>query len=161
MNLLYIATASIWVEFFTMAISKVYPMTKALDIWYRDYGIISSINDCLVIILGILIAQFISPSAGTVQLAITSVVVQVIHDYLFYIGVILPIPLGHNRMIDLFKKYASEGGHKIIIADSIMISSTVFLGDFLTSFNEKTVLFVALLGVYALTYLLYTKGTYA
>jgi uncharacterized protein YacL len=157
MNLLHISSAVVWVDFFTMALSKVFPMTKALDIWYRDYGIVAVINDCLVIIIGILLAQFLNPGASAFGLAITSVIIQVIHDYLFYIGIILPIPRGHNVMIDLFKRYASEGSYKIILADSAMIASTVFLGDYLTQYSDKIVTFVGLLGAYSLTYLLYTR----
>lgn len=157
MNLLHISSAVVWVDFFTMALSKVFNMTKSLHVWYEKFGIVAVISDCLVIILGIMIAQFISPSASVFNLAMISVVVQIIHDYLFYILVILGLPKGHNAMIDLFKTYSFEGGYKIILADSIMIASTVFLGDYLTMFNEKTVSFVGLLGVYALTYILYTQ----
>lgn len=59
-------------------------------------------------------------------------------------------------MIDLFKKYSNEGGYKILLADSAMISGTVFLGDYLTKLDDKIVTFIGLLGVYALTYILYT-----
>jgi hypothetical protein len=33
-------------------------------------------------------------------------------------------PAGQNSVIDLFKRYASEGGWKILAADSAMIAST-------------------------------------
>lgn len=157
MNLLHISSAVVWVDFLVILISRFYPMTNALDIWYKQFQAVAVLNDCLVIILGILIAQFISPNASVTQLAILSVIVQLVHDTLFYIGVILPLPKGHNVMMDLFKKYASEGGYKILIADSAMISGTVFLSDYLTEFNDKIVTFVGLLGVYALTYMIYTK----
>ena len=157
MNLLHISSAVVWVDFFTMALSKVFSMTKSLDVWYQQFGIVAVISDCLVIVLGILLAQFISPTASATTLALTSVIIQIIHDYLFYIGVILPIPKGHNAMIDLFKRYSSEGTYKIILADSAMIASTVFLGDYLTQYSDKVVSFVGLLGAYALTYILYTK----
>lgn len=157
MNLLHISSAVVWVDFFTMALSKVFSMTKSLDVWYQQFGIVAVISDCLVIVLGILIAQFISPTASVTTLALTSVIIQIIHDYLFYIGVILPIPKGHNSMIDLFKRYSTEGSYKIILADSAMIASTVFLGDYLTQYSDKFVSFVGLLGAYALTYILYTK----
>jgi len=140
-----------------MALSKVFSMTKSLDVWYQQFGIVAVISDCLVIVLGIQLAQFISPTASATGLALTSVIVQIIHDYLFYIGVILPIPKGHNAMIDLFKRYSTEGSYKIILADSAMIASTVFLGDYLTQYSDKVVSFVGLLGAYALTYILYTK----
>jgi uncharacterized protein YacL len=130
-------------------------MTTALDVWYKQFGIVAVISDCLVIVLGILIAQFISPNASVTGLAITSVIIQLIHDVLFYLGVILPIPKGHNKMIDLFKKYSAEGGYKILLADSAMIGGTVFLADYLKMFSDKVVTFIGLLGVYSLTYVIY------
>jgi hypothetical protein len=158
MNLLHITSAVVWIDFLVILISRFYPMTNALNTWYKQFQAVAVINDCLVIILGILLAQFLYPNASVTMLALVSVAIQIIHDTLFYLGVIIPIPQGHNVMMDLFKKYASEGGYKILIADSLMISGTVFLGDYLTEFNDKIVTFVGLLGVYALTYIIYTKG---
>ena len=155
MDLLHISSAVVWVDFLVILLSKFYQMTTALDVWYKQFGIVAVISDCLVIVLGILIAQFISPNASVTGLAITSVVVQLIHDVLFYLGVILPIPRGHNKMIDLFKKYSAEGGYKILLADSAMISGTVFLADYLKMFSDKAVTFIGLLGVYSLTYVIY------
>lgn len=157
MNLLHIFSAVVWVDFLVILISKFYPMTQSLDIWYKQFGIIAVISDCLVIVLGILIAQFLYPKASVTTLAVVSVIIQVIHDTLFYLGVILPIPKGHNSMIDLFKSYSSEGGYQILLADSAMISGTVFLGDYLSKLNFNTVSFIGLLGVYALTYIIYTR----
>lgn len=157
MDLLHISSAVVWIDFLVILISKFYQMTTALDVWYKQFGIVAVISDCLVIVLGILLAQFISPNASVTGLALLSVGIQLIHDILFYIGVILPIPKGHNSMIDLFKKYSSEGGSKILLADSGMIAGTVFLADHLRSYTNDVVTFVGLLGVYALTYILYTK----
>lgn len=157
MDLLHISSAVVWVDFVTMALSKVFSMTRSLDVWYQKFGIVAVLSDCLVIVLGILLAQFFAPGASVTTLALISVVIQVIHDYLFYLLVILGIPKGHNDMIDLFKTYSAEGGYKIIVADALMISGTVFLGDYLTRLDDKVVTFVGLLGAYALTYILYTR----
>ncbi len=157
MDLLHISSAVVWIDFLVILISKFYQMTTALDVWYKQFGIVAILSDCLVIVLGILLAQFISPNASVTGLAVTSVIIQIIHDMLFYVGVILPIPKGHNAMIDLFKKYSSEGGYKILLADSGMIAGTVFLADHLKSYTNDVVTFVGLLGAYALTYILYTK----
>lgn len=156
MNLLHISSAVVWVDFVTMALSKVFSMTRSLDVWYQKFGIVAILSDCLVIVLGILLAQFVAPSASVTTLALTSVGIQMVHDVLFYLVVILGIPKGHNSMIDLFKSYSAEGGYKILIADALMIGGTVFLGDHLTQYNDKIVTFIGLLGVYALTYILYT-----
>lgn len=157
MNLLHISSAVVWVDFLVILISRFFPMTTALDTWYKQFQAVAVLNDCLVIILGILLAQFLYPKASVGTLAIVSVVIQIIHDTLFYIGVIVPIPKGHNVMMDLFKKYANEGGYKILIADSLMISGTVFLADYLSNYKYEIVSFVGLLGVYALTYMIYTR----
>lgn len=157
MDLLHISSAVVWVDFLVILISKFYQMTSALDLWYKQFGVVAIISDCLVIVLGILLAQFVSPNASVTGLAITSVIIQLIHDYLFYIGIIVPLPKGQNAMIDLFKKYSSEGGYKILLADSAMISGTVFLADHLRSYSSDVVKFVGLLGAYALTFILYTK----
>jgi len=157
MKLLDISSAVVWVDFFTIALSKVYPMTQSLNVWYKEYGAVAVLSDTLVIILGILLAQFIAPNASTAYLAGLSVVIQIIHDVLFYVLVILGIPKGHNSMIDLFKRYSAEGGYQIILADSIMIGSSVFLADYLSDFNRDVVTFIGLLGVYALTYIIYTR----
>lgn len=157
MDLLHISSAVVWIDFLVILISKFYQLTTSLDIWYKQFGIVAILSDCLVIVLGILLAQFIVPSAPVTTLALTSVIVQIIHDYLFYIFVIIGIPKGHNSMIDLFKKYASEGGYQILIADSAMIGGTVFLADHLRSYTSDVVTFVGLLGAYALTFILYTK----
>jgi hypothetical protein len=87
-------------------------------------------------------------------LALTSIGIQLVHDVLFYLLVILPVPLGHNAMIDLFKRYATENSWKILPYDSLMIGSTVVLGSQLT--GEWTP-FIGLLGLYALSYIVYTR----
>lgn len=157
MNLTDIGSAVVWVDFFTILLSKVFHLGKALDKWYATFGILAIISDCLVIVLGILIAQFIAPGVNTITLAGVSIVVQIIHDVLFYYMVILGVPRGQNTMIDLFKEYAVENSWKILVADSAMIGSTVFLADYLSTLKASHTTFIGLLGVYALTYIIYTK----
>ena len=140
-----------WVDFFTILLSKYVNLGTSLNLWYQEFGIVAVISDCLVIVLGIMIAQLFFPKYN---LLLTAIVIQVIHDILFYLLVISPIPIGTNKMIDLFKSYASENSYKIIIADSIMMASTVLIAQQL---HGKFVPFIGLLGVYALTYIIYTK----
>lgn len=153
MQLLEISSAVVWVDFFTILLHKFFNLGRSLDVWYSKFGFVAVLSDCLVIILGILLAQFLTP--GNVFLG--SIAIQLIHDFLFYIGVILPIPAGHNAMIDLFKSYAKENSWKILVADSVMIGSSVLLGEKLATLNPKVVTFIGLLGLYALTYIIYTK----
>jgi hypothetical protein len=157
MKLLDISSAVVWVDFITLALHKFFNFGRSLDKWYAQFGIVAVLSDCLVIILGILIAQFLVPGASTLVLAAVSIAVQIVHDYLFYIFVILGLPKGHNTMIDLFKEYANENSWKILVADSTMIGSTVVLADLLSEYSDNVVSFVGLFGAYALTYIIYTK----
>lgn len=157
MKLLDISSAVVWVDFFTIVLHKFFNFGRSLDKWYAQFGFVAVISDCLVIVLGILIAQFIVPGASTLTLAGVSIAVQLVHDYLFYILVILGVPKGQNSMIDLFKEYARENSWKVLVADSTMIGSTVVLADVLSKYSETVTSFIGLLGVYALTYIIYTR----
>ena len=157
MNLVNITSAVVWIDFITILLSKVFHLGKSLDKWYANFGIVAVMSDCLVIVLGILIAQFIAPSADTITLAGISVAVQLIHDVVFYYVVILGVPRGQNVMIDIFKEYATENSWKILVADSLMIGSTVLVADYLSTLKTSHTTFIGLLGIYALTYIIYTK----
>jgi hypothetical protein len=157
MDLLDISSAVIWVDFFTILLSKNFNLGNSLKVWYDKFGIVAVLSDCLVIILGILIAKFLFPSADLVTLVLVSVLIQITHDVLFYLFVIQKLPLGHNSVIDLFKEYAAENSWKILVADSIMIASSVLLADYLSTLKSQYVSFIGLLGVYSITYIMYTK----
>ena len=157
MDLLDISSAVIWVDFFTILLSKNFNLGNSLKVWYDKFGIVAVLSDCLVIILGILIAKFLFPSADLVTLVLVSVLIQITHDVLFYLFVIQKLPLGHNSVIDLFKEYAAENSWKILVADSIMMASSVLLADYLSTLKSQYVSFIGLLGVYSITYIMYTK----
>jgi ABC-type enterochelin transport system permease subunit len=141
-----------------MLASKYIPMTKSLNKWYDQFGIVAVASDCLIIVLGILLAKILFPSATGWNLVLFAVMIQLVHDVLFYFFIVKPLPTGTNRMIDLFKEYGSEGGWKILAFDSFMIGSTVLIADVLEEYSFQEQSFVGLLGVYALTYVLYTKN---
>jgi hypothetical protein len=151
-------TATAWVDFAVIAISKVFPLTKALGEWYREFGLAAVGSDILIIVLGIALAKFLVPMATGWSLVGVAVLIQVIHDVLFYVGVIRGIPAGHNRIIDLFKRYASEGGWKIILADAGMVTASVLLMEWMSNtITDDQIAFLGLLAVYSLLYIIYTK----
>jgi hypothetical protein len=108
--------------------------------------------------LGVLLATFIFPGAYGLQLVFGAIFVQILHDLFFYFVVIQGVPQGQNSMIDVFKSYASEGGWTILLADALMISSVVVLAELSDIlFAYRTIAFQALLGMYSLIYITYTK----
>jgi uncharacterized protein YacL len=157
MNILDIGIAAALVDFSTIVLSKFFNMGKSLDKWYSKFGMTAVLSDVLVMVLGVQLALFIEPKIGVQYIAAFAVCIQIMHDILFYFLVIETVPTGQNEMIDLFKEYASENSWKVVVYDSLMIGSTVFLADFLSKVHEPTVNFIGLLTVYALTYIVYTK----
>jgi uncharacterized protein YacL len=157
MKLLDILSAVAVVDFGTITLSKFFNFGKSLDKWYAKFGMTGVLSDCLIIVLGIQLALLIEPKAGWFHLLMMALAIQIFHDIWFYFGVIQPIPQGHNEIIDLFKEYAQENSWKIVVADSLMVISTVILAEILSHYQESLVAFVGLLATYALTYIIYTK----
>jgi uncharacterized protein YacL len=157
MKLLDILSAVVVVDFVTIVLSKFFNLGKSLDKWYAKFGMTAVLSDCLIIVLGIQLALLIEPKAGWFHLLVIALAIQIFHDIWFYFAVVVPIPKGHNQIIDLFKEYADENSWKIIVADSLMVGSTVVLAETLSYYQESVVSFVGLLATYALTYIIYTR----
>ena len=158
MSLLALGTAVAWVDFAVIVLSKFVPLTKALGTWYAEFGMSAVGSDVLIIVLGIYLVQLIFPGIYGWKLVGYAVALQVVHDVLFYIGVIQGVPSGHNAILDLFKRYAAEGSWKIILADSAMVAGSVLLMEYLdNNYSDAWISFFGLLAVYSLIYIVYTK----
>jgi hypothetical protein len=165
MRLISLLSSALWIDFAVMALIKVVPgpiwflpPTGALSLWYDKFGLAAVAADVLSLMLGVLVATFLFPGAIGLQLVMGAIFVQMIHDIFFYFVVIQGLPQGQNEMIDVFKSYASEGGWTILLADALMITSVVALArlsDLLFSYH--VIAFQALLGMYSLIYITYTK----
>jgi hypothetical protein len=165
MRLISMLSAALWVDFAVMALIKIVPTpiwflppTGALNLWYQKFGLAAVSADVLSLFLGVLLATFLFPGAVGIELIIGAILVQLLHDIFFYAVVIQGLPEGENSMIDVFKLYANEGSWKILVADALMITSVVLLArlsDLL--FSYRMIAFQALLGMYSLIYISYTK----
>jgi hypothetical protein len=147
-------TATVWVDFAVIVLSKLIPLTNSLSVWYAKFGMAAVGADVLIIVLGISLAKLLFPFASGWLLVQLSVLIQLIHDVLFY-GIIQAVPSGQNQMIDIFKTYAAEGGWKILAADSAMVASSVLLMEWLEGWQWTE--FLGILAVYSLLYIVYTK----
>jgi uncharacterized protein YacL len=155
MDILAICIAALWVDFVIIALSKVFDFGETLKKWYREFGAVAVINDTLVIVLGILIAEFMFPKASLPFLVVAVIAIQVVHDVLLNVLVIQKVPRGSNRIIDIFKEYVQENSYKILIADAIMISSAIAFSRYLHALPRNVMAFIGLLGVYSMTYMIH------
>ena len=86
------------------------------------------------------------------------IIIQVIHDIMFYFNAILPIPRGNNYVIDLFKDYAKIAKTGGITGDTLMYLIALpmlFTSNYLDD-DLKT--FICILCLYLLGYLIYKKS---
>jgi hypothetical protein len=67
------------------------------------------------------------------------------------------MPEGQNGIIDLFKKYADEGGYRILIADASMVTASILGQYYLETQSTEVTSFLGFLATYALSYIIYTK----
>jgi uncharacterized protein YacL len=126
--------------------------------WYDQYNLSAVIADVLIILIGLIIARaiyyYVFDTFSIIKFVFLAVLVQVIHDILFYIF-FTNVPRGINKMLDTFKDYANEASYKAILADSGMMIMASLLTSYLAGKSVNTNIIVLIVFVYILPYLLY------
>lgn len=132
--------------------------SKYLVEWYRKFGLGAVLADVTIIMIGILISYFIYPflfkKFHLFAFICLAVSIQIIHDLLF--GYFISYSNSKSPILTIFKLYANEGKFKIILADSLMIISTILIMTFLEKYSTNIKLFILTLSLYILTFLLYS-----
>ena len=141
---------------------------EQINKWYDVYKLDAILLDTLSIVIGFIIASFLYPfffsefNLGFFLLVMLGV--QITHDYLFWRYVIVPIPKGHNQVIDTMKIYAERSKGGAIIGDSIMYlmgvpiaSILLYLANSRGKGGVSLLLGVSVFALYPIMYLLYTK----
>ena len=124
--------------------------------WYDQFGLSAVLADVLIIVLGILMAQVVYteflPSYSPIFFLLLVVLIQLIHDILFYVGVIQAVPLGQNRIVDIFKRYAGESSWKILVGDAILMVGSTAVAAASLQLSPPLFVFLGILTVYAIPY---------
>jgi hypothetical protein len=161
----YLIPAAFVVDFLVILMTK-YPGTNpffkviALNDWYNRFGLAAVGADVLSALIGIMAARYIYTYLGLkgpLFFLLVIVLFQLCHDMFFYLCVILPIPQGHNQMIDVFKAYGQENGSKILGADALILLATALIGSFLKEVPDHYTVATSFITLYSLCYVLYTR----
>ena len=133
--------------------------SKVLTGWYRDLSLSAVICDVLIIVLGIILARFLYPyifsSYKLWKFILLAVAIQCTHDILFYLFC-QSVPRGKSRILDIFKNYGAEKGGGAIVADSLMMISSILIASYLKGFSLNTNIITCIVLVYLIPYLIYT-----
>lgn len=157
-NVPYILFGALVIDLVVIALTKQSLLGTSLKIWYNDFGLSAVIADTLILVLGIMIAQYVyteyfATSTPLVFLALI-VVIQLIHDVLFYQFAILGTPKGQNKVMDLFKAYAKELSGKILGGDLAMILGSTAVAVAARSLSQPLFVFLSILAVYTVPYII-------
>jgi hypothetical protein len=132
--------------------------SQVLRKWYSEYNLSAVIADVLIILIGLIITRaiyyYIFDNFSILKFILVAVLVQVIHDILFYI-LFKNVPRGMNRMLDTFKDYANEVSYKAIISDSGMMIMAAIIASYLAGESLNKNIIVLVVSIYILPYLLY------
>ena len=139
-----------------------------INVWYDKFGLNAVIADVLIIFLGFLVGRwiytkYIKPRYGWDGWIFTGlmILIQMVHDLLFYVGVIKPIDRGANSMMDVFKDYAESGSWRILVADAGMVVASAGIAmaykGAAASGSIAGVAGITSLAAYAVPYLLAAK----
>jgi hypothetical protein len=166
-------TAAFIVDFIITLLAR-YFWGKSINDWYDNFGICAVFADVFSIVIGIVLAYIIFIEVKDVVKNIfkveqeselfdallfigIAIIVQFLHDIFFYYAVIKPIPLGHNKMIDVFKDYSDSVGVGILFVDAAMIISTIIIFYIISNyFNDVYKLLSFAIIMYAFQYVIYT-----
>jgi len=166
----YLITAALVVEVIIIAITRFFPgfFGKYMNLWYSRFRMSAVLADITIVLIGFgisryLYTEFIYPNKDWNPVYFTGLAlgVQILHDILFYLGVIKPLPEGRNGIIDVMRPYSEAGGFKLIAGDSAIMIGTSVLSMLLKASAPHIVISVALVSAYALPYLLEVKNEFS
>jgi len=165
----YFLVAALVIEAFVIAITRFFPAFsgKYLNLWYSRFRMFAILQDVLSVMIGFGLAryvysEYVYPNYDWNPMYFTGVAVaiQVLHDVLFYLGVVRQVPEGQNGMIDIFKKYAETTSYKAILGDSAIMAGTGVATMILKAFPLHTV-FIGLAAAYTIPYFLEVKNEFS
>jgi uncharacterized protein YacL len=132
--------------------------SQVLQKWYEQYNLSAVIADVLIILIGLIITRFIYyyifDDFSLLKFIILAVIVQIIHDILFYLF-FSNTPRGLNKMLDTFKDYAKEVSYKAILSDSGMMILSCLISSYLANQSANANIIILITFIYLLQYLLY------
>ena len=166
---IHILTASLLVEIIMLYKFKFTPSSKAITDWYKNLKWTAVLLDVISIMIGFYIAKFlyeylinhnyIDRKNEFRNFLLLVLIVQIIHDFLFYFFVIKPYPKFKNKVIDEFKAYAKHYQSQAIFADSMIYLFTTPLLYFVISKQSETInTFISLVCVYLMGYFIHQKN---
>lgn len=160
-DLYTVGNATLFVLFLTIVLSRLTSIGGvSLNAYFSTFGLEGVLSNTALVVLLFQIARYFystfyaSYGKRWSPLVFVSVLllVQLLHDVLFYYGAINVLPRGKNEMIDMLKDYAKEHQARAVGGHVTFLTLIAFVAMITKDMSDvaKTVLFAGLL--YAIPY---------
>ena len=162
-NIFSLVTSILFVDLVILIFVKQQPW-KPINEWYNRFGIQSGVTtDVLSIIIGFFLSDYIYEFfdlEGKIPFWIVLILVQLVHDLVFFFGIIEGTEENTNDMIDEFKSY-SVGGPGILAVDAGMMLASYHVYNFMVNkMDERDKIFFFVIVFYVLQYVIYQRNQY-
>lgn len=165
---LQILTATVLVEVFMLYLfryTKSIMTVKAINDWYDKLRWNAVILDLLIVIIGFYLAIFFCKRYeinSYIGFLIAQLLIQIIHDFLFYFFIIKKSTPKSSIVMDEFISYAKNTGIGAIFGDSYMYLIGVPILIMLTNKNlsDELLIFISTVCLYLIGYFVFQKPTY-
>lgn len=136
---------------------------KAINNWYDKLRWSAVLLDIFIFIIGFYINIFISNKLNINKyyyFLLSQILIQMVHDILFYLIFILGSKKGNNKVMDEFKSYAENTGFGAILGDSWMYLMGIPILLLSSKLNKEFLIFITTLCLYIIGYLIYQIPNY-
>jgi hypothetical protein len=162
LDLIQIFTAVLIVDFIVILIvKKGRRLGKVINVWYDELGMTAVMLDVFILVIGIIITRYIFTyfkiPFNVTYFILIALGVQLIHDILLYLLVIVPSNKGVSQVVDIYKDYADENGAKILLADSMMVLASCLIAMLLKQQDNHVSISLMILVIYLIPYYVYSK----
>ena len=133
--------------------------STVLENWYRNLTLSAVIADVLIIVIGIILTRFFYPyifsQYSLPKFLLLAVLIQITHDIFFYLFS-KSVKRGKSKILDIFKDYGKEKGFGAIIADSLLIISSILIASYLKGKTLNSNIIILIFSIYLVPYMIYT-----
>jgi hypothetical protein len=128
---------------------------KSLNAYFDNFGLEGILTNTSLVVLLFQLARFGYSSFYTsggrpwspLVFVCVLVVVQMLHDLMFYYGVVNQLSFGKNEMVDVLKKYSAENGSRALAGHAAFMIGVAICAML---FKDKSLLFLVTMGVASL-----------
>ena len=139
---------------------------KSLNTYFDAFGLEGILANTSLIVIMFQIARWIYTKGFTEGgrawspfiFVCVLIAVQLLHDAMFYYGVINVVPTGNNEMIDALKKYSHENGSRALAGHAAFLIFVAITAMFLKERSLQFTVMATVIALYLLPYVITTFG---